>query len=80
MGHYVAVISVLIVCLVTAYFVRPVPDYRNLGWFAGMMDNPLRYSDNINRTLLFASVLLVPGRFLVKSVFDLIFVCRVRSG
>jgi hypothetical protein len=36
------------VYLPLAYFIRPEPDLSNLGWFGGLIDNPFRYSDDIN--------------------------------
>jgi len=45
------------------YLVRPRADRSNLGWAGGLMDDPFRYSDDINRSLLFLAILLAPGRF-----------------
>ncbi len=63
--------------LVISYFARPEPDTSNLGWFGGWMDNPFRFSDDVNRTLLFLKIVLLPGRFVSESVVD--FVCLFRS-
>lgn len=62
-------------CLLS-YFVRPEPDTSNIGWLGGLMDNPFRYSDDINRFLLFLKILLIPGRFLAESIADGIFLLR----
>jgi hypothetical protein len=40
---------------------RPRPDIANLGWFGGLIDNPFRMSDDINRFLAVLLILLWPG-------------------
>ncbi len=62
--------------LITGYFVRLRPDTSNLGWFGGLMDNPFRYSDDINRLLLLFALLLLPGRLVATGVVDLITALR----
>jgi hypothetical protein len=59
------------------HFVRPQADTSNLGW-AGIFDNPFRYSDDINRFLLFLSILLWPGRFVIESLID-VFALSLRA-
>ena len=58
-----------------AYFIQPSPDYSNVGWFGGLMDNPFRISDDLNRTLLFFKLVLFPGllatRILISFVHSL---------
>jgi hypothetical protein len=61
-------LAVTVVYLMVGYFVRPEPDTSNLGWCGGLMDNPFRYSDDINRFLLFLQVVLLPGRFIAQSL------------
>ena len=56
--------------LLLGYFVHPKPDTSNIGWLGGLMDHPFRYSDDINRFLLFLMVFLLPGRFLAESLVD----------
>jgi len=65
------VAGVMGVYLLLAYFVRPQPDYDNLGWMGGIFDNPFRYSDDINRLLVFLMIVLWPGRFVSTSIVDL---------
>ena len=62
--------------LLAGYFLRPSPDSSNLGWCGGVVDNPFRISDDINRALLFLSIILIPGRLLAIGVVDLILVFR----
>ena len=57
---WTAIVS--LIYLAIAYVFRPEPSRENLGWFGGMIDNPFRYSDDINRSLLWVSILLWPGR------------------
>ena len=56
-------------CLL-GFFLRPEPDTSNMGWLGGLIDNPFRYSDDINRFLLFLKIFLVPGCFFAESVAD----------
>jgi hypothetical protein len=48
--------------LLTGYFIMPRPDFSNIGWFGGLIDNPFRISDDWNRWLLFIRIALLPGR------------------
>lgn len=29
------------------------PDYNNIGWLGGLIDHPFRFSNDINRNLIF---------------------------
>ena len=40
----------------------------NMGWAGGLFDNPFRYSDDINRFMLFLKIMLMPG-YLLGSTF-----------
>jgi hypothetical protein len=62
--------SILLVYCIIAYLVRPEPDTSNIGWLGGVMDDPFRYSDDINRFLLFLKAFLLPGVFLAESIID----------
>ena len=57
---------------VLALFLRPKPNYDNMGWAGGLIDNPFRYSDDINRGLFFLNIYLYPGRILAFWMFDFI--------
>jgi len=61
----------MVVYLGLAHFLRPRPDFSNMGWLGGAFDNPFRYSDDVNRFLLFLSIVLWPGRFATTSILDL---------
>lgn len=57
--------------LFLGYTVHPKPDTSNIGWAGGLFDHPFRYSDDINRTLIFLTVALWPGRFVSESLVDM---------
>ena len=50
-----------------SYRVSAKPDYTNLGWWGGLLDNPFRSSDNVNRWLLYLQLLLLPGKLMAYS-------------
>ena len=62
----------LTIYLGLGYMFRPKPDFENLGWFGGLMDNPFRFSDGLNRFLLSLLVLLLPARFVSTSLADML--------
>ncbi|MDF2907769.1 MAG: hypothetical protein K0R34_3090 [Herbinix sp.] len=49
---------------IICYRYVPRPDTSNMGLFGGIIDNPFRYTDDLNRFLMFLSILLYPGRFI----------------
>jgi len=53
-----------------AYYLKPEPDMENIGWLGGLMDHPFRYSDDVNRFLLFVAVVLFPGRLIGIGLVD----------
>ena len=57
--------------LLLGYFVRPKPDMRNMGYLGGLIDDPLRYSDDQNRALLLFAFLLTPGYLLARPAVEL---------
>ena len=61
----------LAIYLALGYVFRPRPNFENLGWFGGLMDNPFRVSDGYNRFLVLLLVLFSPARFLSTSIVDL---------
>jgi hypothetical protein len=56
--------------LLLSFFLRPAPDYSNVGWVGGLIDHPLRWSDDINRFLIFLLIILWPGQFAVAATRD----------
>jgi hypothetical protein len=51
--------------LLIAYFITPRPDTSNVGWFGGLVNNPLRISDDANRLAVFLYLFLLPGKLIV---------------
>jgi len=70
MGRRVVYSGVTVLYLVLGFFVHPQPDMSNIGWLGGLMDHPFRYSDDINRFLIFLVIILWPGRFVSESLVD----------
>ncbi len=69
-------VGAAIVYLCAGFALHPAPDDDNLGWGGGLLDNPLRYSDNANRLLLLFYLLLLPGRFVAEALVDLVVTVR----
>jgi len=57
----------LILYVWVSYRVSAKPDTSNLGWWGGLLDNPFRSSDNVNRWLLYLRLLLAPGKLMAYS-------------
>lgn len=49
----------------------PEPDMSNIGMAGGLIDDPNRYSDDVNRNLMFLLIFTGPGRFLGSGVVDM---------
>ena len=62
----------LLTYCVGGYAVRPQPNYNDVGLLGGLINNPFRISDNINRWLIAVLVVLAPGRFVATSIRDLV--------
>jgi hypothetical protein len=62
--------AVMIVYTAVAYFIRPEANGDNMGWFGGSTNDPTQYSDNINRLLWKAHMVLGPGRFTAETLLD----------
>jgi len=56
--------------LVASYYIYVKPDYKNMG-FLGFIDNPFRYTDDINRFMLFFQLFLLPGKILTIPIVNL---------
>ncbi len=57
-----------LIYLIVGYKLDIQPDYDNMGWLGGVFDNPFRYSDDMNRFLIFFKILFYPG-FLMAGSF-----------
>ena len=58
----------LFIYLLIAFIIRINPDYDNLGWVPFLINNPFRFSDNINRLLVILNVLFMPGKYISNSI------------
>lgn len=61
--------GILAYCLV-GYLLIPKPDWSNVGWLGGLFDNPFRFSDDLNRFLVFLLIVLYPGRFIFETLIQ----------
>lgn len=59
-------IMILFLYGLAGYWINPKPDYNNIGWLGGLIDHPFRFSDDINRHLIFMKIFLLPGRALAS--------------
>ena len=59
---YLMVLALEAVYIFAGYHINPQPNSDNYGWAGGLIDNPFRISDDINRFLLFLRIILYPGR------------------
>jgi hypothetical protein len=80
LAAWAGIVGLTLVYLLAGYFIRPAPDYSNVGWLGGMMDHPFRYSDDINRSLLALLFVLWPGRFVAESSVDFVVLLRNAGG
>jgi hypothetical protein len=55
--------------LLAGYLVRPRPDHTNTG-ILGFVDHPLKWTDDVNRFLIFLRVVLLPGRITAAAIRD----------
>lgn len=62
--------------LLLSFWFVPKPDYSNIGLARGLFDHPLRWSDDMNRTLAFLAAITWPGRFAVSGLRDAINLAR----
>ena len=66
----VGVSAAMIFYTCVAFFFRPEANGDNMGWFGGTTNDPTQYSDNINRLLWKAHMILGPGRFTAETLLD----------
>ena len=60
---------ILILYHLISLFIQPNPNYDNVGWLGGFMDNPFRISDDFNRSLITIKVILIPGYFACRIIY-----------
>jgi len=67
-GRTLTKLCYMAIYVVVGHFIRPAPDSTNVGWLGGLVDNPFRISDDFNRLLLLAQIVLIPGRLVAYSL------------
>jgi hypothetical protein len=76
-----AYVSGAMICYVgIAFFIRPEANGDNMGWFGGTSNDPTQYSDNINRFLWKAHMVLGPGRFTAETLLDTLVMVGLMRG
>lgn len=76
-SHILTVNALLIIYIVISFFMIIKPDYDNLGWVPFLINNPFRFSDNINRLLVILSIFLIPGKYISRSIWEFYLYCKV---
>lgn len=71
-GLYAGILVGEIIYLLLSYFINAQPDTSNIGWMGGLIDNPFRISDDINRLLIFLKIILWPDRFISVAILNFI--------
>ena len=66
--NIVVTLACLVLYCVAGYFIHPQPDESNLGVYGTIVDNPLSFSDDANRGLLWLQFVLLPGRFIAETI------------
>ena len=74
------VTATMVVYTAIAFFVRPECNGDNMGWFGGTSNDPTQYSDNINRFLWKAHMVLGPGRFTSETLLDVCVLLGILRG
>ncbi len=54
-------LGIMFVYCIIGFYIVPKPDYSNIGWLGGLIDHPFRYSDDLNRMLIFFCYCLISG-------------------
>jgi len=60
-----------ILYLVVSFYSNIKPNYDNIGWVPFFIDNPFRFSDDVNRFYIMLNVLLWPGRYISRSLMGI---------
>ena len=60
----------LCIYLIVCAKVTVSPAYDNMGYL-GFINNPFRYTDNVNRALFFTMIALLPGKLIIMPLVSL---------
>ena len=75
-GAFLKVNIFLLAYLLISYTLRIKPDYSNTGWIPFLINNPFRFSDNVNRFLAIIEIICYPGKYISRSIISFIKYCR----
>lgn len=75
---FVKVNIILWTYLLISYVLRVKPNYSNTGWVPFLINNPFRFSDNINRFLVLIEIIFYPGKYISRSIIGFIKYCRAQ--
>jgi hypothetical protein len=78
-SYILKVNAFLVIYLLISSIIRIRPDYDNLGWVPFLINNPFRFSDNINRFLVILNILFMPGKYISKSIVGFYRYCKRRK-
>ncbi len=67
-GQIILKLCSLILYVILSHRVTVRPDYTNVGWLGGVLDNPFRISDDFNRRLIFLQAVLFPGKLMAYAL------------
>jgi len=62
--------GILLAYLLIGYYITIIPNTSNLGWVPFVIDNPFRFSDDINRFSILMMLLLMPGKYVLGSLIN----------
>jgi hypothetical protein len=79
-SQFAFAVAMSVTYLIVATCVYPEPEMSNVGLWGPFIDHPFRFSDGINRFLLFLMVLLLPGRLVGTTAVDLWRLSRSEPG
>jgi hypothetical protein len=69
---YLGIILGEMAYLIVGFLFQPQPDTDDMGWLGGLVNNPLRITDDINRFLYILKILLLPGRLMARAILNFI--------
>jgi len=79
LGNVIKFVAIMSGYCILSYYIIPKPDTSNIGWLGGFIDNPFRYSDDLNRILFVFLIIMYPGRFVFTTLLQCISFAQDRS-
>jgi len=69
-GYIMKANAFLFIYLLISFKINIKPDYKNLGWIPFLINNPFKFSDNINRILVILNIFFMPGKYVSKNIVE----------